>query len=54
MQMTLKRPKPRNPLVAASLKRMAGPHRRSPSAKRQQAARDLRMELRTVRDPFSP
>lgn len=54
MQMTLKRLKPRNPFVVASLKRIAGPHRRSPSAKRQQAARDLRMELRAARDPSSP
>ena len=54
MQMTLKPLKPRNPFVAASLKRMAGPHRRSASAKRQQAAREMRAELRADRTRSSP
>lgn len=54
MQMNLKRLKPRNPFVVASLMRVAGPHRRSHSSTRQQAARELRAELRTVRDRSSP
>ena len=45
MTLTLKARKPRNPFVAASLMRRAGLHRRSASAQRQRAARELRAEL---------
>ncbi|MBQ0936663.1 hypothetical protein [Ideonella paludis] len=40
--------KPRNPLVAASLQRRAGSHRRSTTAGRQSAQRALHSELRQL------
>ncbi len=45
MKITLKNTKPRNPFVAASLRRTAGAHRKSASACRQRASRDLQREL---------
>jgi len=45
MKLTLKNPKPRNPLVAPSLQRKAGPHRTSGGASRQQALSALRREV---------
>ena len=45
MKLTLKTPKPRNPFVTASRLRLAGAHRRSASAHRQRAQRELRAEL---------
>lgn len=45
MKLSLKTPKPRNPFVAASLRRKAGAHRPSAGARRQQAARALRHEV---------
>jgi|GEM_PF-5817420 len=46
-------PKPRNPLVAASLQRRAGAHRRSAGAQRQQAQHALRRELQHERQPMT-
>jgi hypothetical protein len=43
--MVLKAPKPRNPFVAAALRRKAGAHGSNATAKRQRAARELRAEL---------
>lgn len=43
--MTIKTSKPRNPLVALSLKRKAGSHRASGGAERQRATNALRREL---------
>lgn len=43
-------PKPRNPLVAAGLRRRAGSHRRSGSAMRQQAQNALRRDLHRLQD----
>lgn len=40
--------KPRNPLVAASLRRHAGVHRRSAGGSRQRAERSLKHELREL------
>ena len=48
---TLTPRKPRNPLVAAALMRQAGRHQRTVSAKRQQAERALRLELKQVHPP---
>jgi hypothetical protein len=45
MKMTLKTAKPRNPYVAASLRRSAGSHRPSTAAVRQQARQGLRREI---------
>jgi hypothetical protein len=52
MKQTLAVPhlKPRNPLVAASLRRRAGAHRRSNGGQRQRHRRALAAELRD----FSP
>lgn len=47
MKLILKTPKPRNPLVAATLRRHAGRHGRG--ALRQQAGRALRAELDRLR-----
>jgi hypothetical protein len=41
----LKTPKPRNPLVAAGHQRLAGAHRSSGGALRQQARHALRREI---------
>lgn len=43
--------KPRNPLVAAALHRLAGAHRRSAGGQRQQARQALRRELRHEHPP---
>jgi hypothetical protein len=47
--MTLKTPKPRNPLVAPSLQRKAGSHRATGGASRQQARAALRREVDRLR-----
>jgi hypothetical protein len=49
MKLTLKTLKPRNPLVAPSRQRQAGAHRVGPGARRQQAARALRIEIDRLR-----
>ena len=49
MKLILKSPKPRNPFVAASLRRAAGSHRPDTGARRQQAARELRREVERLR-----
>ena len=49
MKLTLKTPKPRNPFVAASLRRGAGAHRSGTGARRQQAARELQREISRLR-----
>ena len=58
MKITLKTAKPRNPYVAASLRRQAGSHRPQPGARRQQARQALRREVAacadTVRHKPSP
>ena len=43
--LTIPHSKPRNPLVAASLKRLAGAHRVSAGGQRQSERRALRQEL---------
>jgi hypothetical protein len=45
MKITLKPNKPRNPFVAASLRRMAGSHRPQGGARRQQAENAMRREM---------
>lgn len=45
MKLSLKTLKPRNPFVAASLRRHAGAHRPGAGAQRQQARRALRDEM---------
>ncbi len=45
MKLSLKTRKPRNPFVAASLRRVAGAHEPGRGARRQQARMDLRREL---------
>jgi len=47
----LKSLKPRNPFVVASLNRKAGAHRRGEPARRQTAARALRVELKQMHRP---
>ena len=42
--------KPRNPLVAPSLKRVAGPHRKSESARRVAEKQALERELKDEKD----
>ncbi len=49
MKLTVKNPKPRNPFVAASLRRVAGAHRSGTGARRQQAGRELQRELSRLR-----
>ncbi len=51
MKFTITPPKPRNPLVAASLRRASGAHRRCASGLRQQARQALRRELQHERPP---
>ncbi|MDP2007501.1 MAG: hypothetical protein Q8K45_17655 [Rubrivivax sp.] len=46
MKLSLKTIKPRNPFVAASLRRSAGVHGPGPGARRQQAERALRQEVK--------
>ena len=50
MKMTLKPAKPRNPFVAASLRRSAGSHRPSTGAARQQARNGLRREITALHE----
>ena len=54
MKMTIKTTKPRNPFVAASLRRMAGAHRASAGAQRQQGARALRNEIAQAGHRYRP
>ena len=49
MKLTIKNIKPRNPFVAASLRRAAGAHRKCASAARQGAGRELRRELQHLK-----
>lgn len=49
MKLTLQNLKPRNPFVAASLRRRAGAHRSSAGACRQQANRELQREVDRLR-----
>jgi hypothetical protein len=49
MKITLNTLKPRNPLVAASRRRLAGPHRSGTGAQRQQAKAGLRQEVARLR-----
>lgn len=49
MKMTLKALKPRNPFVAAALRRTAGAHRAGPSAQRQRHGRELQRELQHLK-----
>ncbi len=51
MKITITPNKPRNPLVAAAHRRLAGLHRRSGSAQRQRATLALRRELQHERHP---
>lgn len=57
MKFTVTRPQsPRNPMVAPALFRQAGRHRSAAAAKRQQAQRELLIELRQrcLPDTHSP
>jgi hypothetical protein len=47
----VERRKPRNPLVAPSMRRKAGAHRASESAARQRAQRAVRAALRELHSP---
>ncbi len=49
MKLTLKTLKPRNPFVAASLRRAAGSHRPGGASQRQQAGRELQREIHRLR-----
>jgi hypothetical protein len=49
MKLIINTKKPRNPFVAASLRRVAGSHRAGTGARRQQAQRELRQELERSR-----
>jgi hypothetical protein len=49
MKLSLKTPKPRNPLLAPSLQRRAGSHRSTGGAIRQQARAALRREVDRLR-----
>jgi len=51
MKLTLRSVKPRNPFVAASLRRRAGSHFKGAGAQRRQAARALQCELVHAHDP---
>ena len=51
MKITVNTRKPRNPLVAAAHRRLAGVHRRSASAMRQQSRAALRRTLQQERHP---
>jgi hypothetical protein len=52
MKFIVKTAKPRNPFVAASLRRMAGAHRSSASTSRQQGQQALRRELTQAADRY--
>jgi hypothetical protein len=45
MKLIVNTPKPRNPFVAAAMRRSAGSHRAGTSAQRQHNKRELRQEL---------
>jgi hypothetical protein len=49
MKPIVKNPKPRNPFVAAALRRVAGSHRMGNSAQRQQAQQSLRQEVERMK-----
>ena len=49
MKLTLSIRKPRNPFVAAALRRAAGSHRPKGGSVRQEAARSLRHEVEHLR-----
>ncbi|MFY9510974.1 MAG: hypothetical protein WAQ05_08385 [Rubrivivax sp.] len=49
MKITVPTLKPRNPLVAMTRLRRAGEHRASAGSRRQQAGRELRLELQRLR-----
>lgn len=51
MSFTIPASKPRNPIVAAAHRRLAGAHRRSTGGQRQQARLALRRELRHEHPP---
>lgn len=51
MKISLPTTKPRNPLVAAALRRTAGSHRPSNASQRQRAALALKRELRHEHPP---
>jgi len=52
MKLKLKTPKPRNPFVAACVRRSAGAHRAGPGGRRQMQHRELRREIdRLSRSP---
>jgi hypothetical protein len=51
MKLIVKTSKPRNPLVAPSLRRKAGSHRASAGAQRRQATVQLRRELERLIRP---
>ncbi len=54
MKFTLKLSKPRNPLVAASLRRKAGSHQPCGGARRQQAQNAMRREIAAGADRYKP
>lgn len=54
MKLILKTVKPRNPFVAASLRRNAGAHRSGAGARRQQAERALRKEVNHLEGRHRP
>ena len=49
MKLIVKTTKPRNPFVAASLRRVAGSHQPNGGARRQQDQRTLRQELQRLK-----
>lgn len=49
MKLSLKTTKPRNPFVAAALRRAAGSHQLAGGARRQRARQALRQELDRLR-----
>jgi hypothetical protein len=54
MKITLKSQKPRNPFVAASLRRHAGSHSPRSGTARQQAATAMRREIAASADRYKP
>jgi hypothetical protein len=54
MKLSIKTLKPRNPLVAPSRLRHAGAHRMRAGARRQQAGRELRLEIGRLDDRPRP
>lgn len=51
MKITLRFPRPRNPLALAARARHAGAHRPGTGAMRQQGRRDLRRDLDSMKPP---